>query len=151
MNQSTDLYFFVGLPRGNVSGLCHVSFESYDFIIVMSINFFSAMLLTLSSWILTLNERKGVKISLDCHAKDGWKRRTRPSWFLYSDTTRYSANQKPAYIYVILCVFETAGTDCDIVYYLFIAMSSIHVLMINLSVTSRFSGFSHFLYHINLP
>jgi hypothetical protein len=80
----------------------------------MSINFFSAMLLTLSAGILTLNERKAVKISL---AKDGWKRRTRPSWFLYSDTTRYWANQMPAYIYVILCVFETAGTDCDIVYY----------------------------------
>jgi hypothetical protein len=70
MNQSTDLYFFVGLPGGNVSGLCHVSFESYDFIIVMSINFFSAMLLTLSAGILTLNERKAVKISL---AKDGCK------------------------------------------------------------------------------
>jgi len=49
MNQLTDLYFFVGLPRGNVSGLFHVSFESYDFIIVTSINFFSAMLLTLSA------------------------------------------------------------------------------------------------------
>lgn len=129
MNHSTDLYLFVGLPRGNVSGLCHAFFElQYGFIIVMSINLFNAMILT-----LCINSHN---ITPDFHAKDKWKGSPRQYWLLYTDMTHYSSNQKPAYTCVILCV--TDSDNCM----LFIAMGSIHVHMIKFHWLFRFPSSS---------